>query len=63
MITRRENGPLLATLVCFVLSVFSGYGPPLSIVQSWHLEWAWRMYPGVRRRHRHCHRWHFHYPP
>lgn len=47
MITRRENGPLLATLLSFILSVFSGYGPPLATIQSWHLEWFWRACPGV----------------
>lgn len=47
MITRREDGPLLAMIVSLIIGIFGGYGPSLSTVKSWHLEWAWRMCPGV----------------
>lgn len=48
MITRREDGPLLAMIVSLIIGVFDGYGPPLSTIKSWHLEWLWRICPGVR---------------
>lgn len=44
---RREDGPLLAMIVCLITGVFSGYGPTLADVKEWHLEWFWRMFPGV----------------
>lgn len=49
MITSREDGPLLATIVGLIIGVFGGYGPSLSTVKSWHLEWFWRVCPGVRQ--------------
>lgn len=48
MVTRREDGPLLATIVSLIIGVFSGYGPSLSTIKIWHLEWFWRVCPGVR---------------
>lgn len=47
MITSREDGPLLATIVSLIIGVFGGYGPSLSTIKSWHLEWFWRVCPGV----------------
>ncbi|KAI6245928.1 Broad substrate specificity ATP-binding cassette transporter ABCG2 [Erysiphe necator] len=47
MIVRREDGPLMSMLVSLIVSVFSGYGPPLSSVKQWHLEWFWRLCPGI----------------
>ncbi|MCJ1307995.1 hypothetical protein MMC25_001645 [Agyrium rufum] len=47
MVTTRENGPLLAMIASLTVGVFSGYGPPLSTVKLWHLEWMWRMCPGT----------------
>lgn len=47
MLTRREDGPLLAMIVSLIIGIFGGYGPSLSTIKSWHLEWAWRMCPGV----------------
>lgn len=35
-------------IVSLIIEVFGGYGPPLSNVKEWHLEWIWRMCPGVR---------------
>lgn len=51
MITPREDGPLLATTVSLIIGVFGGYGPSLSTIKSWHLEWFWRVCPGVRRHY------------
>lgn len=48
MIVRRQDGPLMSMLVSLIVSVFSGYGPSLSSVKEWHLEWFWRLCPGVR---------------
>jgi hypothetical protein len=47
MLTRREDGPLLAMIVSLIIGIFGGYGPSLSTIKFWHLEWAWRMCPGV----------------
>ncbi|KAH7313642.1 ATP-binding cassette sub-family G member 2 [Stachybotrys elegans] len=47
MVVRREDGPLLAMIVSLIVGVFSGYGPPLNNVQEWHLEWLWRLCPGI----------------
>ena len=49
MVTRREDGPILAIIVSLIIGVFGGYGPPLSTIKSWHLEWFWRVCPGVRQ--------------
>ncbi|POS87517.1 hypothetical protein EPUL_001409 [Erysiphe pulchra] len=43
MVVRRQDGPLMSMLVSLIVSVFSGYGPPLSNVKEWHLEWFWRL--------------------
>ncbi|KAG6017517.1 hypothetical protein E4U43_000994 [Claviceps pusilla] len=47
MLVRREDGPLMAMIVCLIIGVFSGYGPPLYTVKEWHLEWFWRLCPGM----------------
>jgi hypothetical protein len=47
MVTRREDGPLLAMIVSLIIGIFNGYGPSLSTIKSWHLEWFWRLCPGV----------------
>ncbi|KAH8702827.1 hypothetical protein GQ44DRAFT_631213 [Phaeosphaeriaceae sp. PMI808] len=44
---RRENGTLLAMILCLIIGAFGGYAPMLSTIQSWHLEWLWRMCPGT----------------
>ncbi|KAL5385608.1 hypothetical protein DPSP01_004721 [Paraphaeosphaeria sporulosa] len=44
---KRENGALLAMILCLIIGAFGGYAPMLSNVQSWHLEWLWRMCPGT----------------
>ncbi|KAI0882331.1 uncharacterized protein GGS22DRAFT_191502 [Annulohypoxylon maeteangense] len=46
-VVRREDGPLLAMIVSLVIGVFGGYGPPLYNVKEWHLEWFWRLCPGI----------------
>ncbi|KAF2013083.1 hypothetical protein BU24DRAFT_264171 [Aaosphaeria arxii CBS 175.79] len=47
MVVSRKDGPLLAMIVSLIIGIFGGYGPSLSTVKSWHLEWIWRMCPGV----------------
>lgn len=47
MLVKREDGPLIAVLCSLVLGVLGGVAPPLKTVKDWHLEWLWRMSPGV----------------
>ncbi|KAK4237658.1 hypothetical protein C8A03DRAFT_15822 [Achaetomium macrosporum] len=47
MLVRREDGPLMAMIVSLIIGVFGGYGPPLYLVKQWHLEWLWRLCPGI----------------
>lgn len=44
---KRENGTLLAMILCLIIGAFGGYAPLLSTIQLWHLEWIWRMCPGT----------------
>lgn len=47
MIVRREDAPLLATMISLVVGILSGAAPALSKVEEWHLEWLWRLSPGT----------------
>ena len=47
MVVKRENGPLLAVLASLVIGVLGGVAPPLRQVKAWHMEWFWRLSPGV----------------
>ena len=47
MIVKREDGPLLAVLASLVIGVLGGVAPPMSKVKTWHMEWFWRLSPGV----------------
>ncbi|KAF2639904.1 hypothetical protein P280DRAFT_518339 [Massarina eburnea CBS 473.64] len=47
MVVSRQDGPLLAIIGSLIIGIFGGYGPSLSTVKTWHLEWAWRMCPGT----------------
>jgi len=47
MITRREDGPLVATMTSLVVGVISGVSPSLHIVSGWHMTWLWRASPGI----------------
>ncbi|KAK6000165.1 hypothetical protein QM012_004153 [Aureobasidium pullulans] len=47
MLVKREDGPLLAVLLSLILGVLGGVAPPLSQVKEWHMEWFWRLSPGV----------------
>lgn len=47
MIVKRENGPLLAVLASLIIGVLSGVAPTLFKVKTWHMEWFWRLSPGV----------------
>ncbi|KAK3675527.1 hypothetical protein LTR78_004610 [Recurvomyces mirabilis] len=47
MVVKREDGPLLSVLASLVIGVLGGVAPPLSKVKQWHMEWFWRLSPGV----------------
>lgn len=47
MIVRREDAPLLATMISLIVGILSGSAPPLSSAKKWHLEWLWRASPGT----------------
>lgn len=47
MTVRREDAPLLATMMSLIVGILSGAAPSLSKVKQWHLEWLWRMSPGT----------------
>ncbi|KAK0610160.1 hypothetical protein B0T17DRAFT_500903 [Bombardia bombarda] len=47
MVVRREEAPLLATMLSLIVGILSGAAPPLSNVKDWHMEWLWRASPGV----------------
>lgn len=52
MITRREDGPLLAVMSSLIVGVLNGMSPSLKKIRSWHIIWLWRASPelGWRRR-------------
>ena len=52
MVTKREDGPLLAVMGSLIIGILGGVAPPLSKVKIWHMEWLWRMSPGVSRLRR-----------
>ena len=47
MVTRREDGPLLATMASLIVGVLSGFAPTLAVTKTWHMSWLWRASPGV----------------
>jgi len=47
MITRREDGPLLAVMLSLIVAVLSGMSPSLTKVKQWHMAWLWRSSPGT----------------
>lgn len=47
MVTRREDGPLLAVMASLIVGTLSGMAPTLHDVKTWHLEWLWRASPGT----------------
>ncbi|KAF4808228.1 ABC transporter G family member 25 [Colletotrichum siamense] len=47
MVVRREDAPLLATMISLITAILSGAAPPLAKVKDWKLEWLWRASPGV----------------
>ncbi|KAL6718956.1 hypothetical protein ACLMJK_003191 [Lecanora helva] len=47
MVTRREDGPLIATVSILVVGVISGTSPTLRTVNDWHMGWLWRSSPGT----------------
>jgi hypothetical protein len=58
MVTRREDGPLLAVMSSLIVGVLNGMSPSLKKVRSWHMIWLWRASPGnglQKRIHREYH--------
>lgn len=47
LLARREDAPLLATMVSLILGILCGAAPNLAQVANWKLVWLWRMSPGV----------------
>lgn len=47
MLAKREDAPLLATMVSLIMGIVCGAAPSLTAVTKWHLLWLWRMSPGV----------------
>ncbi|KAH9886556.1 hypothetical protein F4778DRAFT_471367 [Xylariomycetidae sp. FL2044] len=47
MVARREDAPLIATMIALIAGILSGAAPPLSSVKDWHMEWLWRASPGT----------------
>lgn len=47
MVTRREDGPLIATMTSLVVGIISGVKPSLHTVAGWHMTWLWRASPGT----------------
>jgi hypothetical protein len=47
MVSRREDGPLLAVMGSLIVGVLNGGSPSLGQVRSWHLAWLWRSSPGT----------------
>ena len=47
MITRREDGPLIATMASLIVGILSGVSPRLATVKGWHLLWLWQASPGT----------------
>lgn len=47
MITRREDGPLIATITSLIVGVLNGMSPSLHKVTKWHMLWLWRTFPGT----------------
>lgn len=47
MVTKREDGPLIATMTSLVVAIISGVRPSLRQVRGWHMTWLWRVSPGV----------------
>ena len=47
MITRREDGPLLAVMASLIVGVLNGMSPNLKVISTWHMTWFWRALPGT----------------
>lgn len=45
--TKREDGPLIATMTSLVVGIISGVRPSLHTVGGWHMTWLWRASPGT----------------
>ncbi|KAL8668284.1 MAG: hypothetical protein Q9168_007087 [Polycauliona sp. 1 TL-2023] len=47
MLTRREDGPLLAVMASLIVGILNGMSPNLAQVAEWHMLWFWRILPGT----------------
>lgn len=47
MVVRREDAPLIATMITLIVGILCGAAPPLSNVKDWQMEWLWRASPAT----------------
>ncbi|KAI1204985.1 uncharacterized protein F4807DRAFT_296809 [Annulohypoxylon truncatum] len=47
MVVRREDAPLIATMISLIVGILCGAAPPLASVIGWHMEWLWRASPAT----------------
>ena len=47
MVTKREDGPLIATMTSLIVGLISGVKPSLHTVAGWHMTWLWKASPGT----------------
>lgn len=47
MLVRREDAPLLATMISLITGILCGAAPQLRQVSEWHMEWLWRASPAT----------------
>ena len=47
MATKREDGPLIATMTSLIVGLVSGVKPSLHTAAGWHMTWLWRASPGT----------------
>ncbi|KAJ5102252.1 ABC transporter [Penicillium alfredii] len=46
-LVQRENALFLSLLLCLIVGICNGYGPLLSSIKSWNVEWFWYLCPGT----------------
>ena len=47
MVTRRDDGPLIATMASLIVGIISDVSPTLKTVGEWDMTWLWRSSPGI----------------
>ncbi|KAJ6039760.1 hypothetical protein N7444_008665 [Penicillium canescens] len=46
-LVKRQDALLLAMLATLICGVLDGFGPRLTLVKTWGMEWLWYMCPGT----------------